>query len=142
MVYWLSLLHNFIQLSLNSGSAQARDGEDLWQWSRLEIRLITYRRSTIPQKQFIIIIIIIIIKNESLAQVFSWEFYKICKNTFFAEHHRTTASYYTAVIIHRTTASCYTTSYCIAVSIVVKGELVNVNYDTKLKHMYQFKPEV
>ena len=65
VVWWLSLLHNFIQLSLNSGSAQAqtllgvseiRDGEDLWQWSRLEIRLNTFRRSTIPQKQFIIII--------------------------------------------------------------------------------------
>ena len=38
-----------------------RDGEDLWQWSRLEIRLNAFRRSTIPQKQFIIIIIIIII---------------------------------------------------------------------------------
>ena len=35
------------------------DGEDLWQWSRLEIRLNTFRRSTIPQKQFIIIIFII-----------------------------------------------------------------------------------
>ena len=40
------------------------DGEDLWQWFRLEIRLSTFRRSTIPQNQFfIIIIIIIIIKN-------------------------------------------------------------------------------
>ena len=37
-----------------------RDGEDLWQWSRLEIRLKAFRRSTIPQKQFIIIMIIII----------------------------------------------------------------------------------
>ena len=53
-------------------------------------------------------------------------FCEICKNTFFAEHHRTTASY-------------YTTFYCIAVSIVVKGELANenVNYDAKLKYMYQ-----
>ena len=56
---WLSLLHNFIQLSLNSGSNRAcgvseiRDGEDLWQWSWLEIRLNAFRRSTIPQKQFI-----------------------------------------------------------------------------------------
>ena len=38
--------------------SEIRDGEDLWQWSRLEIRLNTFRRSTIPQKQFIIIIII------------------------------------------------------------------------------------
>ena len=58
---WLSLLHSFIQLSLNSacGVSQIRDGADLWQCSRLEIRLITLRRSTIPHKQFIIIIIII-----------------------------------------------------------------------------------
>ena len=33
------------------------DGEDIWQWSRLEIRLNALRRSTIPRKQFIIIII-------------------------------------------------------------------------------------
>ena len=32
----------------------------------------------------------------------------------------------------------------IAVSMVIKGELANktVNYDTKLKYMYQFEPEV
>ena len=35
---------------------EIRDGEDLWQWSQLEIRLIAFCRSTIPQKQFIIII--------------------------------------------------------------------------------------
>ena len=40
--------------------SEIRDDEDLWQWSRLEIRLTVFRRSTIPQKQFIIIIIIII----------------------------------------------------------------------------------
>ena len=38
------------------GVSEIRDGEDLWQWSRLEIRLNTFRRSTIPQKQFIVII--------------------------------------------------------------------------------------
>ena len=38
------------------GVSEIRDDEDLWQWSRLEIRLNTFRRSTIPQKQFIIII--------------------------------------------------------------------------------------
>ena len=63
VVRWVSLLWNFIQLSLNSGSVQVqtllsvseiRDGEDLWQWSQLEIRLNAFRRSTIPQKQFII----------------------------------------------------------------------------------------
>ena len=40
------------------GMSQIRDGEDLWQWSRLEIRLNAFYQSTIPQKQLIIIIII------------------------------------------------------------------------------------
>ena len=34
---------------------EIRDGEDLWQWSGLEISLNAYRRSSIPQKQFNII---------------------------------------------------------------------------------------
>ena len=38
------------------GMLEIRDGEDLWQWSRLEIRLNAFRQSTVPQKQFIIII--------------------------------------------------------------------------------------
>ena len=38
------------------GVPEIRDGENLWQWSRLEIRLNTFRRSTTPQKQLIIII--------------------------------------------------------------------------------------
>ena len=38
------------------GVSEIRDGEGLWQWSRLEIRLNAVR-STIPQKQFIIIIV-------------------------------------------------------------------------------------
>ena len=37
----------------SNGVSEIRDGEDLWQWSRLEIRLNAFRRSTIPQKQFI-----------------------------------------------------------------------------------------
>ena len=55
------------ELRFCTGSNSARgvseicDGEDLWQWSRLEIRLNAFRRSAIPQKQHIIIIIIIII---------------------------------------------------------------------------------
>ena len=40
--------------------SEIRDDEDLWQWSQLKIRLNAFRRSTIPQKQFIIIIMIII----------------------------------------------------------------------------------
>ena len=49
------------ELRLCAGSNPARgvseihDGEDHWQWSRLEIRLNAFRRSTILQKQFIII---------------------------------------------------------------------------------------
>ena len=38
------------------GVSQIGDGKDLWQWSRLETRLNTWCRSTVPQKQFIIII--------------------------------------------------------------------------------------
>ena len=37
------------------GVSHICDDEDLWQWSRLEMRLNAFRRSTIPQKQFIII---------------------------------------------------------------------------------------
>ena len=41
------------------GLSEIRDGEDLWQWSRVEIRLDAFPRSTIPQNQFIIFIFII-----------------------------------------------------------------------------------
>ena len=37
------------------------------------------------------------IKNEALLQVFSCEFCKIRKNTFFAEHHQTSASDYNSI---------------------------------------------
>ena len=57
------------------GVLEIRDAEDLWQWSRLEIRLNAFRRSTIPQKQFIIIIIIKHKKEKtikkSIAQIIS-----------------------------------------------------------------------
>ena len=49
------------------------DGEELWQWSRLEVRLNSIHRSIIPQKQFIIVkrqserYIIIIIITVSIA---------------------------------------------------------------------------
>ena len=33
---------------------EIRDGEDVWQWFGLEIRLNAFRQSTIPQKEFII----------------------------------------------------------------------------------------
>ena len=37
------------------GMSEIRNGEDLWQWFCLEIRLNAFRRSIISQKQFIII---------------------------------------------------------------------------------------
>ena len=43
------------------GMSEICDGEDLWQLSRLEIKLHAFCRSSIAQKQFIIIIISIII---------------------------------------------------------------------------------
>ena len=39
---------------------EIRNGEDLWRWSQLEIKLNAFCRSTLPQKQIIIIIIIIV----------------------------------------------------------------------------------
>ena len=53
------------ELRLCAGSNPARsvseiwDGEVLWQWSRLEIRLNTFRWSTISQKQIIIITLLL-----------------------------------------------------------------------------------
>ena len=43
------------------GMLEIRDGEDLWQWSQLEIRLNIFHWSTIPQKKLILINIVIII---------------------------------------------------------------------------------
>ena len=40
------------------GVSEIRDGGDLWQWCRLKISLRALPRSSIPQKQFIMIIII------------------------------------------------------------------------------------
>ena len=36
--------------NLACGVLEIHDGEDLWQWSRLEIRLNDFRQSVIPQK--------------------------------------------------------------------------------------------
>ena len=47
-------------LNLVCSVLEIRNGEDLWQWSRLEIRVNAFRQLTIPQKQFIIIIIKVI----------------------------------------------------------------------------------
>ena len=57
------VLHDHVKIIFNSarGVSKIHDGEDLWQWSRLEIRLNAFCWSTMLQRQFIIIIIIIII---------------------------------------------------------------------------------
>ena len=71
--------------------SEIRNGENLWQWSRLEIRLNLFRLSTIPQKQFVIIIIIIIIIRKLYLEVKElrrimkqWELKmkKLCSETF------------------------------------------------------------
>ena len=62
-------LRFYTDLNSARGVSEIHDGEDLWQWSRLEIRLNVFRRSTIPSNNssiIIIIIIIIIITNDSL----------------------------------------------------------------------------
>ena len=64
VMQWLSLLRNFIQLSLNSGTVQVQTllaACRRFLRPRMEIRLNAFHRSTIPQKQFIMIIMIIII---------------------------------------------------------------------------------
>ena len=48
------------------GISKIRHGEDLWQLSRLELRLNTFPRRTIIQKQFIIVIIIKCVKTPIL----------------------------------------------------------------------------
>ena len=82
------------ELRFCAGSKPARgvseiwDGEDLWQWSRLEIRLNTFSQSTIPQKQFIIIIIIIIKHTYLLLPLFHrilshiWQLCKVMSHSF------------------------------------------------------------
>ena len=45
------------------GVSEICDGEDLLQWSRLEIKINVFRWSTILQKYFIIIIIIILLSK-------------------------------------------------------------------------------
>ena len=52
----LHLTKSTLRLYPARGMSEIRDGEDLWQWSRLEIKLNAFRRSTIPQKKFILII--------------------------------------------------------------------------------------
>ena len=65
MVYWLSLLHNFIQQSLNSDYAQVQTMFAAF-WRFVMVRIFdngpgwkqdvnAFCRSTIPQKQFIVI---------------------------------------------------------------------------------------
>ena len=77
----LSLLHNFIQWNLNSGSGQVQimlmaswrfAMVRIWQRSQLEIRLNAFCQSTIPQKQFIIIIIPSLMTDKNLKTSLFW----------------------------------------------------------------------
>ena len=77
----LSLLHNFIQWNLNSGSGQVQimlmaswrfAMVRIWQRSQLEIRLNAFCQSTIPQKQFIIIIIPFLMTDKNLKTSLFW----------------------------------------------------------------------
>ena len=82
VVQWLSLLHNFIHQSLNffhqklaRGMLEIRDGEDLWQWSQLEIRL---RLSSVNHttKTIHIIFITIRLSNHVTKVLKSWHRFK------------------------------------------------------------------
>ena len=74
------------------GVSEILDGENLWQWSRLEIGLNVFCRWTIPQKQFINFI------NSSSAKVFrssrldvSFKILALVQNFYFMKkwlHHR------------------------------------------------------
>ena len=63
------------------GLSQIYNDQNPWQWFRLEIRLLAFCRSTIPQKQFIIIIIIIIIIMKRGLRSSDYSFIKISKSS-------------------------------------------------------------
>ena len=73
VVPWCSGYH-YCTTSFGTGSNPAHgmsgihDGEDLWQWSWLEIRLNAFLQSNIPQKRFIIItfVFFLILKHQVL----------------------------------------------------------------------------
>ena len=82
VVQWLSLLHNFIRQSLNSGSAQVQIllmACCRFKMVRIsdnkEIRLNAFRWSTISQKQFIIVI------NISREKTKVTQFARLCRMT-------------------------------------------------------------
>ena len=61
---------------------------------------VEFTRKHFPESPFFIKLnseICSFFKNETLAQDFSCKFCKIRKNTFFAEHHQTTASDYSSI---------------------------------------------
>ena len=65
------------------GVPEIRDVEDLWQWSRLEIRLNAFCRSTIPKKQFVI----------PPVQMFSCKFFEVFNNALLLKHLRSTPKF-------------------------------------------------
>ena len=85
-------------LNPSCGVLEIFHGRNLWQLFWMEIKLTIFRWSIIPQKQFTEATtkqnaqentctrVCNFIKKETLAQVFSWEFCEISKNTLFREH--------------------------------------------------------
>ena len=85
-------------LNPSCGVLEIFHGRNLWQLFWMEIKLTIFRWSIIPQKQFTEAAtkqnaqentctrVCNFIKKETLAQVFSWEFCEISKNTLFREH--------------------------------------------------------
>ena len=55
---WTQLLRRFKSAQVARGMSKIWDSEDLWQWTRSEIRLNALSHSTIPQKQSVAIIFI------------------------------------------------------------------------------------
>ena len=72
------------------GALEICDGKNLWQRSRLEIRLITFHRSHVQQKHFIIIHFSYFSTNQDCTQqiiCFMWSIEKKNKNeTLFLQH--------------------------------------------------------
>ena len=82
---WVSTNHAIFGSCASSnlvrGLSEIRNGEDLWQRSRMEIRLNAFCWSTKPQKQFIIIFIIIkYLKYNKLKKNFKNKFAKEWKH--------------------------------------------------------------
>ena len=66
------------------------------------------------------------IKKETLAQVYSCEFCKISKNTFFSEHLQTTASVNFRLRLIGRDTKCFQARYNIYLSSLIRNNLVTI----------------